>query len=305
MRRLIYTAALLLGIGSVLGSREVALLSLAPLAAFAINAALPPPGVAAEARRAGSFLEVAVRTGGLPGIVVVWVAPRLGSAIPSARVSMFAAPLKRTLKLRIPISESPAYLVVESYNAVFTKRAAAVYVAGARPTEPLQLAKGAEEFHEVRPYQPGDAPRFINWRLYAKTGDLYINKYAGAEELRAVVVLDTRRMAAAVADAAQRAASVLAERGFSVTYYVPGVGVVDKASPAPGARCGGAIPCGDVTVYVGSLSDMCRVGCPSIVYIDVAGEDPLAAIRRLPLYRELRASGAVVLTRPEDLRQFI
>lgn len=298
-------AAVLLGIGAALGNREVALLSLAPLAAFAFNAALPPPGVAATARRVGSFLEITVRPGGLPGVVVVWVAPRLGSAAPPARVSKFVPPLTRTLKMRVPASEPPAYLVVESYNAVFTKKAAAVYVAGARPTEPLQQTAGVEEFQEVRPYQPGDSPRFINWRLYAKTGELYINKYAGAEERRAVVVLDTRRMAAAVADAAQRAASVLADLGFSVLFYVPGVGVVEKASPTPGARCSGDIPCGEVTVYVGSLLERCQVSCPSVVYIDVAGEDLLVAIRRLPLYRELRASGAVVLTRPEDLRRVL
>ena len=29
------------------------------------------------------------------------------------------------------------------------------------------------EFHDFRPYQPGDELRYVDWRVYARTGRLY------------------------------------------------------------------------------------------------------------------------------------
>jgi len=56
---------------------------------------------------------------------------------------------------------------------------------------------------------------------------------------------------------------------------------------------------------VGSLRDPCPVDCPRVVYIDVAARNLLAAIRRLSLYRELRARGAEVLADVEKLAEVV
>ena len=61
-----------------------------------------------------------------------------------------------------------------------------------------------------------------------------------------------------------------------------------------------------MTVFVGSLHDIClALRCPKIFYVDVAASNPLVAIRRLKLYRELRAAGAVVLREAGELRKMV
>ena len=50
------------------------------------------------------------------------------------------------------------------------------------------------EFEENRVYQPGDEPRLLNWRLYARTGDLYTRVFR--EERRPQVFLLVDRRAA-------------------------------------------------------------------------------------------------------------
>jgi len=41
--------------------------------------------------------------------------------------------------------------------------------------------------------------------------------------------------------------------------------------------------------------------CPRTYYIDVAASNPLVAVRRLEVYRELRSAGAVVLREAKEL----
>lgn len=49
------------------------------------------------------------------------------------------------------------------------------------------------EFAEHRAYQPGDEPRYVDWKLLARTDRLYVKQYEEETNLRAMVVLDTSR----------------------------------------------------------------------------------------------------------------
>lgn len=48
------------------------------------------------------------------------------------------------------------------------------------------------EFDENRPYQPGDEQRMINWRLYARTGDLYTKVFTEEHRAQISLVMDRR-----------------------------------------------------------------------------------------------------------------
>ena len=47
------------------------------------------------------------------------------------------------------------------------------------------------EFNEVRPYQPGDDVRSIDWNVTARTGQPFIKRYAEERELTLTLVVDT------------------------------------------------------------------------------------------------------------------
>ena len=47
------------------------------------------------------------------------------------------------------------------------------------------------EFQEVRPYQPGDEVRSIDWNVTARTGEPFIKKYAEERELTVHLLVDT------------------------------------------------------------------------------------------------------------------
>ena len=49
------------------------------------------------------------------------------------------------------------------------------------------------EFAEHRAYQPGDEPRYVDWKLLARTDRLYVKQYEEETNLRAMLVLDTSR----------------------------------------------------------------------------------------------------------------
>ncbi len=46
------------------------------------------------------------------------------------------------------------------------------------------------EFAEHRPYNPGDAIRHIDWRVYGRTGKYYIKEYEEETNLKAYILLD-------------------------------------------------------------------------------------------------------------------
>lgn len=49
------------------------------------------------------------------------------------------------------------------------------------------------EFAEYRPYQPGDDPRYIDWKIAARTDRWVVRQYEEETNLRATLVLDVSR----------------------------------------------------------------------------------------------------------------
>ncbi len=47
------------------------------------------------------------------------------------------------------------------------------------------------EFHDYRPYQPGDDFRYIDWSIYSRLDRLFVKLYAAEEDLEVQVLLDT------------------------------------------------------------------------------------------------------------------
>jgi uncharacterized protein (DUF58 family) len=309
VRSLLLYAVTLLAAGLLLENVEVALLSLMPLAAYALNASIEPPKSVVTRRRVGGVVEVVLESDWRPGVFHIYESTPVESSKSPLKLRLFKPPFRRRVTLRYRLAErrEPLPLVVEVYNPVYTRRRVVTYVEEPRPlAEPTQTGPGAEELQEVRPYQPGDPMRFINWRIFAKTGELYVNRYVGPELKTAVVIVDARRLRGLVLSAAAEAAEILAERGYVVSYYVLGYGPAQKMPKSFTPSCSGSPTCGDVTVYVGSLHDVClTLRCPRTFYVDVAASNPLVAIRRLKLYRELRAAGAVVLREAAELRKMV
>jgi uncharacterized protein (DUF58 family) len=49
------------------------------------------------------------------------------------------------------------------------------------------------EFSEYREYSPGDDPRYLDWRLFARTDRYYVKRFEDETNLRCYVVVDTSR----------------------------------------------------------------------------------------------------------------
>ena len=49
------------------------------------------------------------------------------------------------------------------------------------------------EFAEYRPYQPGDDPRYIDWKIAARSDRWVVRQYEEETNLRASVVLDVSK----------------------------------------------------------------------------------------------------------------
>ena len=47
------------------------------------------------------------------------------------------------------------------------------------------------EFHDFRPYQPGDELRYVDWKVFARTGRLYTRLYQAERTISLYIVLDT------------------------------------------------------------------------------------------------------------------
>ena len=60
------------------------------------------------------------------------------------------------------------------------------------------------EFAEHRAYQLGDEPRYVDWKLLARTDRLYVKQYEEETNLRAMLVLDASRSMAWTGDAETR-----------------------------------------------------------------------------------------------------
>src|SRR4051812_2463320 len=49
------------------------------------------------------------------------------------------------------------------------------------------------EFSEYREYSPGDDPRYLDWRLFARSDRYYVKRFEDETNLRCYLVLDTSR----------------------------------------------------------------------------------------------------------------
>ena len=49
------------------------------------------------------------------------------------------------------------------------------------------------EFAEHRPYQPGDEPRLLDWRIAARSDRLVVKQFEEETNLRATILLDVSR----------------------------------------------------------------------------------------------------------------
>ena len=49
------------------------------------------------------------------------------------------------------------------------------------------------EFSEYRQYMPGDDPRYLDWRLFARSDRYYVKRFEDETNLRCTIVLDTSR----------------------------------------------------------------------------------------------------------------
>ena len=73
------------------------------------------------------------------------------------------------------------------------------------------------EFEENRAYQPGDEPRLLNWRLYARTGDLYTKAFSEERRPQVFLLVD-RRAAMRFATRKQLKAALAAKIGACYAY---------------------------------------------------------------------------------------
>jgi uncharacterized protein (DUF58 family) len=109
-------------------------------------------------------------------------------------------------------------------------------------TRSLYRGRGFE-FEENRAYQAGDEPRLLNWRLYARTGELYTKVFTEERRPQAFLLLDRRasmrfgtRRQLKVARAARIAACHVYQAGQQAL-AVGGATLnreVDWHAPAPG-----------------------------------------------------------------------
>jgi uncharacterized protein (DUF58 family) len=49
------------------------------------------------------------------------------------------------------------------------------------------------EFTEHRAYQPGDEPRYLDWRIYARSDRLFVKQFEQETNLRSMILVDTSR----------------------------------------------------------------------------------------------------------------
>lgn len=68
------------------------------------------------------------------------------------------------------------------------------------------------ELHSLRPYQPTDSARFVDWKTTAKTGELMVREFAREDERRVMIVLDPFIGAIAGSGAAKGGQARLNER---------------------------------------------------------------------------------------------
>lgn len=103
------------------------------------------------------------------------------------------------------------------------------------------------EFKEYRDYRPGDDPRHLDWRLFARSDRLCIRRFEQETNLRAYLLLDTSAsMAYGGARARQTklecAKTVATALGWALLRQNDAVGVLAQGPPDPSPRLDGRAP---------------------------------------------------------------
>lgn len=148
---------------------------------------------------------------------------------PVIRIRSLAATLRRTV--RVPVAGDESLACLTELEEVPLSSDATRQVGGLATDSPgIGL-----EFYAMREYRPGDHPRRIDWRRYAKTGSLTTVQYREQRAARIMVVVDARgpaRVATAPGHptaselctyGADRAISALLEAGHYAGMTVLGV----------------------------------------------------------------------------------
>src|SRR5687767_3150758 len=78
--------------------------------------------------------------------------------------------LKKVQRIQIVANRSVNDLFAGQYKSIFRGR--------------------GMEFDEVRPYQPGDDIRTIDWNVTARTGDCFVKRFSEERELTVLFVVD-------------------------------------------------------------------------------------------------------------------
>lgn len=142
------------------------------------------------------------------------------------------------------------------------------------------------QFHSVRDYQRGDPKRAINWRRYAKTGELTTVEYNEERAATVVIVVDARDETFVSADrsdpaavtlstfAAERTFDALSSRGHEVGLTALGVGQHPLIGPGTGS---------DIEQRVHEELDTIRAKQPRWMSLNARDQDMIAerAVRRL------------------------
>jgi uncharacterized protein (DUF58 family) len=103
------------------------------------------------------------------------------------------------------------------------------------------------EFKEYRDYRPGDDPRHLDWRLFARSDRLCIRRFEQETNLRGYLLLDTSasmayRGARARQSKLECAKTVALAFGWALLRQNDAVGVLAQGPPEPGPRLDGRAP---------------------------------------------------------------
>jgi len=103
------------------------------------------------------------------------------------------------------------------------------------------------EFKEYRDYRPGDDPRHLDWRLYARSDRLCIRRFEQETNLRGYLLLDTSasmayRGARARQSKLECAQAVALAFGWALLRQNDAVGLLAQGPPEPGPRLDGRPP---------------------------------------------------------------
>ena len=104
--------------------------------------------------------------------------------------------------------------------AVFDSRAASPHPIGLVGVHPARRRGDGSEFESIRPFQPGDRLRRVQWRVSLRTGNLHVTSTVAEEDASVLLVVDSgvevgvsggMRGSASTLDVAVRAAGAVAE----------------------------------------------------------------------------------------------